>query len=147
MENKAYVFVSNKDKNSIVLLDSLQKINNWQTLFSIVSVHAQKKLVKDLNIKKIPSILWNENLFVGQDALIFVKENINQKQNTTKEKKQNFSEYSEENFSPLQQEVPRFTSIEENTISENKDMDINARMQQYNMQRQALDETIEQKKA
>lgn len=149
MENQAYVFVSNKDNNSIFLVQELQKINNWQNLFSIVSVHAQKNLVRHYNIQKVPSILWDDHLFIGQDALSFVQENIEQKKPKHREIEP-LSDYDKEEFSSLgqlNQQIPTFTKIEESGSSKNlTDLDINSRMEQYNSQRKAIDNMIEKNK-
>lgn len=149
--DKAYVFISNKDKNSYTLLQELKKINNWKELFSIISVHSQKNLVKQFNIRRVPSIVWDNTIFEGQDALSFINENKQEEENPGNNNVNlqgpSFSDYENEDFSTINQNIPTFTSIEESGFSQNNDLDLNTRMQQYNSQRKNIDNLIEKKKS
>jgi hypothetical protein len=68
------VFLSHKDTNSIKLFTELEVIENSQQLFKIVDIKEEKTLIKKYNIKRIPSMIYNNRTYIGMDAMNLVKE-------------------------------------------------------------------------
>jgi hypothetical protein len=68
------VFLSHKDANSMKLFEEIQKVNRFEKMFNTVDIHAEKHYIKEYNIKKIPSLVFQDRIYVGQNAMTLIKQ-------------------------------------------------------------------------
>lgn len=142
--SKPNLFISHKDKQSIETLEYLRKFENFSDYISVLSIHDNKKLIKNIGIKLVPTLFIDNNpegIFEGKtqcclkiQAFINSKKTVgvkidNDNDNTTK----TFSSITSEidgDFSNIDSPLPMFSNIEEpmNTFSN----DLEAQMAKYN---------------
>lgn len=72
------VFLSHKDSNSLKLFETIKNVNRFEKIFNTVDIHTEREYIQKYNIKKIPSLLYQERLYTGQNAMMLVKQFVSQ---------------------------------------------------------------------
>lgn len=82
MEYDNLIFGSEKDANSIALWEWMEHNLEPGILqkYTALSVHSNKELVKQLHIRKLPTLVKNGDLITGQNIIIFLKAQTTKKE-------------------------------------------------------------------